>query len=195
MERIELIRNAESKLESLIPEAAISILIPPYEAVDVAILEAAAENGFKSVISDIAHGEPYDWDGVKFLPKTVDTAMPGPRPDDQWTQFDQASIVQEIERSFTTYGYAMAVIHPQQLTKPWTTNALSIAMIGIAIAGTVVVMSFVALIRRSRRRRPRTESVQKRASVPPERHNMHEASETGTLSADSCVAMSLEKDI
>ncbi|GEM_PF-3256389 len=161
MERIELIRNAKNKLQILIPEATISTLIPPYEAVDVTVLEAAAENGLKFVTSDIAHGEPYDWDGVKFLSKTVDTAMPGPRPDDQWTQFDQASIVQEIERSFTTYGYAMAVIHPQQLTKPWTTNVLSIAMIGMAIAGAVVVISFVALTRRSCRRRPGIESVQR----------------------------------
>lgn len=153
----ELIRNAKNKLQGLFPETTVSTLIPPFEEVNTEVLRAAAANGLRYVTSDLAHGQPYDWDGVRFLPKTVDTGMPGLRADDQWTMYDQATTINAVEKSIATYGYAIITVHPQQLTKHWTATAISFILVGAAVAVIVLVCLFELAIRAEKRKREKAK--------------------------------------
>jgi peptidoglycan/xylan/chitin deacetylase (PgdA/CDA1 family) len=142
----ELVRNVKERLQGLFPEAAISTLIPPFEEADSKVMGAAAANGLRYVTGDLLHGKPYDWNGVRYLPKTVDAGIPGSRLGDPWAMDDQATIIREVERSLGTYGYAIASFHPQQLTR--TVN-MPLVLMGMLIVGVIFLVSFFVLALRA----------------------------------------------
>lgn len=124
--QVRLLHDAKEKLEELFPGVKISTFVPPYNAMNIDTLEAAAENNLECISGavDPANPNPHDptlpigWSmksegKVIFRPSTVDTAW-AEGPDWYWQQADLRFIKARVKTSMDLVGYAMFLLHPQQ---------------------------------------------------------------------------------
>jgi len=121
-EQLERLSRSKERLESLFSTDVVSF-IPPFHAFDLHTLRALTEAGYK-VFSAGIESDPPPWvrSTLKHYPATIQTA---PIEQDYWKLAETAVVSENVQESIKKYGFAVLLIHPQQLTKVMNGKYLS----------------------------------------------------------------------
>jgi peptidoglycan/xylan/chitin deacetylase (PgdA/CDA1 family) len=108
-------KYAKNRLEAIFG-IEISAFVPPYSNFTDATIDAMKQNHVVLISSSSYLGDiPREENGIVYIPETVETANVNLKTD-SWVPVPFESIVSQIQRSWSSYGLAVALIHPRQFT-------------------------------------------------------------------------------
>jgi peptidoglycan/xylan/chitin deacetylase (PgdA/CDA1 family) len=108
-------KYAKNRLEAIFG-IEISAFVPPYLNFTDATIDAMKQNHVVLISSSIYVGDvPREENGIVYIPETVETANVDLKTD-SWVPVSLESMVSQIQKSWSSYGLAVALLHPRQFT-------------------------------------------------------------------------------
>ncbi len=112
LEQVNALRESKSKLMDVLG-VNVTVLVPPMYRYNNSTLDAMLQTGFNTISSSLEIQEPgYSTSGIVNVPATVEFSD---YVNGIWVPKDTDKLLEETEASVSAYGYAVIVIHPQEL--------------------------------------------------------------------------------